>query len=40
MTAEFKGLNRRWETVKSVVKRLPTKDDLSFSRLLKMVKAI
>ncbi|OUR94924.1 hypothetical protein A9Q81_14255 [Gammaproteobacteria bacterium 42_54_T18] len=40
MTNEFKGLNRRWETVKNVFKRLPTKDDLTLSKLLKMMKAI
>ncbi len=40
MTAEFKGLNRPWNTFKSVLRRIPSNDDLSIRRLAKMIKAI
>lgn len=40
MTRNFKGLNQPLKTLKSVLKRLPTDDDLNIGRLIRMVRSI
>lgn len=40
MTRTFKGLNNPMKTLTSVLKRLPTDDDLNLGRLIRMVKSI
>lgn len=38
MPDEFKGVTRPWRIIKSILKRLPTDDDLTLKRIGKMIK--